>query len=162
MRTRFLTLTLMGFCLAIGASACGGDDEPSEATAATVEQVNGICADWKATLDERGGFPVEHFDPENPSPDLLPAVGEYFASGEPAAEEAIAELGALLPPAEVEADVDALVSALEQQLENAKTQASAAKTRDVAGFTATLDGASTSMEAVKEAADELGTPSCSF
>ena len=162
MRTRVLTLTLVGFCLAVGASACGGDDEPNDATAATVEQVNGICTDWKATLDERGDFPVDEFDPENPSPDDLPAVGEYFASGEPAADEAIAELRALSPPAEVEADIDALVSTLEEQLENAKTQAAAAKTRDVAGFTATLDAASTSMEAVKEAADELGTPSCSF
>ena len=162
MRTRVLTLTLVGVCLAIGASACGGGDEPNATTAATVEQVNGICTDWKATLDERGDFPVEEFDPENPSQDDLPAVGEYFASGEPAADEAIVQLRALSPPTEAEADVEALVSALEVQLENAKTQASAARVRDVAGFTATLDAASTSMEAVKEAADELGTPSCSF
>jgi len=37
------------------------------------------------------------------------------------------------------------------------TQASAAKARDVAAFTTTLDAASTSMEAAKEAAHELGT-----
>jgi hypothetical protein len=158
---RALTLSLVSVCLAIGAGACG-DDEPSDDTAATVEQVEEICTDWKATLDERGDFPVDDFDPENPSPDDLPAVGEYFASGEPAAEEAIAELRALSPPAEIEADVDALVSALDQQLEGAKTQASAAQAGDVAAFTATLDGVGASQEAVKEAADQLGTPSCSF
>jgi hypothetical protein len=153
--------SLVSVCLAIGAGACG-DDESSDDTAATVEQVEEICTGWKATLDERGDFPVDDFDPENPSPDDLPAVGEYFASGEPAAEEAIAELRALSPPAEIEADVDALASALEQQLEGAKTQASAAQAGDVAAFTATLDGVGASQEAVKEAADQLGTPSCSF
>ena len=148
--------------MAVAVSACGGGDDSSDAAAATVDQVEGICADWKATVDERGDFPVDDFDPENPSPDDLPAVGAYFASGESAAEQAIAELRALSPPAEVQADVDALVSALEQQLENAKTQASAAQAGDVAAFTATLDEASAAIEAVEEAADEVGTPSCSF
>ena len=142
----------------------GGDDndESGGPSAAVIEQIDGICADWKDALDERGDFPVDDFDPENPSPDDLPAVGEYFASGESAAEEAIAELRRLSPPADVEADVDALVTALEQQLESAKVQAAAARASDAAAFTATLPSASSSQEAVQEAADDLGTEGCAF
>jgi hypothetical protein len=122
-----------------------------------IEQIEAICDDWKETLDERGEFPVDGFDPENPAPDDLPAVGDYFASGHSAADSGIAELRELSPPRDVEADFEALVSALERQLESAKAQASAA-----AAFTATLDDAPSSQEAVKEAADELGAQSCSF
>jgi hypothetical protein len=93
---------------------------------------------------------VEGFDPENPSPEDLPEVGNFFASGESAAEDAIDQLRELSPPADIEAKVDALVMALEQQLENAKAQASAARAGAVGAFTATLDDASSSLEAVQE------------
>jgi hypothetical protein len=43
----------------------------------------------------------------------LPAGGEYLAAGQPAQEEAIAQLRDLSPPADIEADVESLVSALE-------------------------------------------------
>jgi hypothetical protein len=89
-------------------------------------------------------------------------VGEYFASGHPAAEETIAELRHLSPPSDLAADVETLVSAIERQLENGKTQASAAKAGDVAAFTATLDEAASTMDDLEEAADELGTPGCAF
>jgi hypothetical protein len=127
-----------------------------------IEQIDGICAEWKDALDERGDFPVDDLDPESPSPDDLPAVGEYFASGESAAEEAIAELRQLSPPGDVEAEVDALVTALEQQLESAKVQTAAARASDVAAFTSTLPSASSSQEAVQEAADDLGAEGCAF
>jgi hypothetical protein len=165
MRVRAVSITVAVVCLAFGASACGGDDDSSEAgdaSAAVIEQIDGICAEWKDALDERGDFPVEGFDPENPSPEDLPEVGNFFASGESAAEDAIDQLRELSPPADIEAKVDALVMALEQQLENAKAQASAARAGAVGAFTATLDDASSSLEAVQEAADDLGTEGCAF
>jgi hypothetical protein len=164
MRVRALSFTVAVLCLTLGASACGGDDsgDSSDASAAVIEQIDAICADWKDALDERGDFPVEDFDPESPSPEDLPAVGNYFASGEAAAEDAIAEIRGLSPPADVAAEVDALVAALQQELESAKAQAVAARASDVAAFTATLEDASSSQEAVQEAADDLGTEGCAL
>ena len=164
MRVRALSVAVASLCLALGASACGGDDssDSSDASAAVVAQIDAICADWKDTLDERGDFPVKDFDPESPAPEDLPAVGNYFASGEAAADGAIAEIRGLSPPADIAAEVDALVAALERQLKSAKAQAVAARASDVAAFTATLQDASSSQVAVQQAADDLGTEGCAF
>ncbi|MGH3079126.1 MAG: hypothetical protein ACRDPZ_13225 [Gaiellaceae bacterium] len=164
MRRRALSFTVAVVCLALGASACGGDDsdESSDASSAVIEQIDGICTDWKQALDARGDFPVEGFDPENPSQQDLPAVGDYFASGHAAAEEAIANLRQLSPPADIDAEVEALISALDQGLASAKAQASAAQAGDVAAFTATLSDVASLQEAVEDAADELGVDSCAF
>jgi hypothetical protein len=163
-RTRVLSITLVVVSLALAVSACGGSDadEPSDASAGVVGQVESVCADWRETLDERGDFPVEGFEPESPAAEDLPAVGDYFASAHEAAEEAIAELRHLSPPFNLAADVETLISALEQQLESARVQSSAAQSGDVAAFTATLDDAASSWEAVREAAEQLGTPDCAF
>ena len=74
MRVRALSVAVATLCLALGASACGGDDsaDSSDASAAVIAQIDEICADWKSALDERGAFPVEDFDPESPSPEDLP------------------------------------------------------------------------------------------
>ena len=164
MRVRALSVAVATLCLALGASACGGDDsaDSSDASAAVIAQIDEICADWKSALDERGAFPVEDFDPESPSPEDLPTVGNYFASGEAAAGDAVAGIRGLSPPADIAGKVDALVAALEQQLESAKAQAVAARASDVAAFTATLENASSSQEAVQKAADDLGTEGCAF
>lgn len=163
MRARAWSFAVIAVCLTLGASACGGDGSESvDASAALIGQIDGICDDWRERVDERGPFPVESFDPEDPSPGDLPAVGDYFAAGHPAAEETIAELRHLSPPSSLAADVETLVSAVERQLENGKTQASAARIGDVAAFTATLEEAVSSQEDLEEAADELGTPGCAF
>jgi hypothetical protein len=164
MWARVLSGAVAVVCLALAATACGrdGSGESSDGSAAVIEQIDRICADWKDAVDERGDFPLEDFDAENPSADDLPAVGEYFASGESAAEEAIADVRELSAPADVEAEVDALVTALEQQLESAKVQAAAARGSDVAAFTATLEDASSSQEDVQDAADDLGAEGCAF
>jgi hypothetical protein len=161
-RAGTLSVTVVVLCLALGASACGGDDESTDASAAVVEQIDAICTDWEQALDSLGEFPVEGFDPEHPSPQELPAVGNFFASGQAAAQEAIAKLRELSPPADIEADVDALISALDRRLTSAKEQASAAQAGDVAAFTATLDEVDSLQQEVKDATDEVGAESCAF
>ena len=160
MRTRALTFTAVVACLALGAAACG-DSEPDESER-TVEAIEEICGDWREKLDERGAFPLADFDPENPSSDDLRIVGEFFGSGELAAQETISALRQVSSPVEIEADVNALISALEYQGENARMQASAARAGDVEGFKATLLEASETMASVKTAADELGAGECAF
>jgi len=166
MRTRILSVTAGAVFLALGAIACGGgndSDGSSDASAAIIERIQGICSDWKTTFDERGGFPVEGFDPENPSPEELRAVGDYFASGQPAHEKAVADLRELSPPADIETKVESLVSALEAELASAKVQTRAAQAGEVEAFVATLDDAASAQKVVEKAADELGGgESCAF
>ena len=98
-------------------SACDGDDsDSSDASATAVEQIDGICDDWRETLDTREEFPVEDFDTQNPAAEDLPRVGDYLASGQPAAEAALESIRNLPPSAEVQAEIDALVAALEREL----------------------------------------------
>jgi hypothetical protein len=164
MTARLVSAVLGTIVLAIGATACGGDESSSlsDESAAAVEEINAACDKWKLELDERGDFPVDDFDPENPSPDDLPAVGDYFDAGIEANEEAIATIDQLVVPSEIEADVDALVEALQTALANTKTQITAAQAGDVEAFKATLATAGSTQEDVKGVADELGATSCSF
>jgi hypothetical protein len=160
---RTIVTTLAILCVGLGLSACGGDSDGSadDASADLVAQVNTICDEWQESLDARGEFPVEGFDPENASADDLPAVGDYLTKSTAAGETALTSLRELDPPDEARSDLDDLVGAFEAQLESASRQTRAALDGDVAGFTATLDEAGPTTEAVDDAAEALGASSCS-
>jgi hypothetical protein len=151
-------------CLALGLSACGGGSESSTdwASSEVVAQVNGVCAEWRDAVDARGDFPVDDFDPEHPTPEALPAVGEYFASANAATEKALASLRDLDAPEAIRAELDALTAAMDTQLASAKRQVEAARRSDVDAFVATLDAAGGTTESVDDAADALGADDCSF
>lgn len=149
-------------CIAVGLGACGGDSEPSldEASADVVTQAESVCATLKGDLDARGEFPVDDFDPANPSQDALPVVGDYFASANAATEKALQSLRRLDPPTEIQPELDALTDAMAAQLASAKQQVAAAQNSDVAGFTATLAAATETIQNVDNAADALGAERC--
>ena len=146
-------------CVALWLGGCGGDSEPS-ASADVVAQVEGVCAALQDELDARGDFPVDGFDPENPSREALPVVGAYFAAATAATEKALQALRDLDAPAEIQPKLDAFTAAMAAQLASAQEQVAAAKQSDVAGFTATLATASETIENFDQAADELGAESC--
>lgn len=159
--TRLVAATSLA-CL-VFLPACGGDESTdlSADSAAAVGQINALCDEWNATVEARGDFPLVEFDAERPSPDDLPVVGNYFAAGHPARDEMIAAIGALSVPSEIQVRFDALVEALARGQTNAKEQSAAAQAGDVDGFTATLDEADASQQAIDAAADDLGASSCS-
>ena len=102
MRVRLLAFPVAAVCLLLGVSACGGNDsDSSDASAAVVEQIDAICDDWREALDAREEFPVEDFDTENPAAVDLPPVGDYLASGQSAAEDALESIRNLSAAAEV-------------------------------------------------------------
>jgi hypothetical protein len=163
MRVRLLVFPVVAVCLLLGVSACGGDDPvASDASAAVVEQIDAICDDWRENLDARDDFPVEGFDPENPAAADLPPVGNYLASGQSAAEDALKSIRDLSPSPGVQAEIDALVSALERELESLRVQARFAQAGDVEQFVESLDEAVASQGAVEAASEELGGTSCAF
>ena len=164
MAARRVVVLVLVTALAVAAAGCGGGDSPtlSAESQAVVDEIENICNDASAKVDAaRGEFPIADFDPKNPNPADLPAVGNYFAVGHPIWDEALQEARGLTVPAEIQAQVDTLLTAVERELANAKAQAKAAQESDVAGFTATLEEASSSSDAVTEAADELGV-SCEY
>ena len=120
-----------------------------------VTQAESVCATLKGDLDARGEFPVDDFDPANPSQDALPVVGDYFASANAATEKALQSLRRLDPPTEIQPELDALTDAMAAQLASAKQQVAAAQNSDVAGFTATLAAATETIQNVDNAATRL-------
>jgi hypothetical protein len=149
-------------CVAVGLGACGGDSGSSldQASADVVARVEAVCAGLRDELDARGDFPVDDFDPENPSPDALPVVGKYFASANAATEKALQWLRDLDAPTEIQPKLDALTDTMVAQLAGAKEQVAAAQNSDVAGFTATLAAATETIEHVDDTADALGAERC--
>ena len=166
MRVRLLAFPVAAVCLLLSVSACGGDDsDSSDASAASApvgEQIDAICDDWRETLDARGEFPVEDFDTENPAAEDLPTVGDYLASGQSGAEDALESIRQLSPSADVQAEIDALVSALERVLKSLKAQTGFAQAGDVEQFVASLDEAVASQGAVEAASEDLGATRCAF
>ena len=159
MGTGLVRISMVVAVLVLGASACGGSDESSEASAVTA-QVEEICTEWGLSFADRGEFPVEGFDPESPDAADLPAVGAYFAAGLEAQPQAIASLQGLSATGEQREQLDALIAAWQAAYAGARAQVEAALASDVEAFVATLEGAAASSDAVDDAADALGVPDC--
>ena len=162
MRVRLLTFPIAALCLLLGVSACGGDDsDSSDASTAVAEQIDAICDDWREALDAREEFPVEGFDTENPAAEDLPPVGDYLASGQSAAEDALESIRNLSPSADVQAEIDAGLGARAGAREPEGSDGFA-QAGDVEQFVASLDEAVASQGAVEEASEELGATRCAF
>lgn len=150
-----------------GCEASSSDTTASGSTTTTLvtsaaEEITAVCASWKAQLDARGPMPVAGFDPGNPDPAQLPSVGAYFGAGLPVADAAIAQIEALTVPQAEQADVAALVAAMQAERANAQRQVDAANAADVAGFVATLDLVDALGADVTSAAEALGVDNCGF
>lgn len=156
-----LGIGVIAACVALGVGACGSSDESADSGAEALRaQVEEICAEWGLSFADRGEFPVDDFDPENPDPADLPAVGEYFAAGLEEQPQAIAALRDLSATGEQREQLDALIEAWEAEYSGVKAQVDAALAADVEGFVATLDDAAASNDAVNGAANALGVPDC--
>ena len=144
-----------------GVSACGGSDESADsASEAVTTQVQEICDGLALSFADRGEFPVEDFDPEDPDARDLPGVGDYFAAGLDELPRAVAELETISATGELREQLDTLMEAWGAEGANARVQVDAALAADVDAFVATLDTAAASKEASTEAASALGVPDC--
>ena len=162
MTVRFLAVGYAS--LALGLAGCGGSDSPSFSaeSQSAIQRIQKICTDTSAKIDDvQGDFPVSGFDPKDPDPAYLPAVGNYFAVAHPYWDDALAQARDIEVPNEIAAKVDALLTAVANDLAVARSQTVAARASDVAAFKATLPKVDASQAAVKEAGEELGL-SCEY
>ncbi len=156
-----LGIAVVALCAGIGLVACGGSDESDDPAAEAAQaQIEEICTTWGLTFADRGAFPVEDFDPENPDPADLPAVGEYFKSGLDAQPKAIASLEDIDATGMQRLQLDTLIAAWKREYTSARAQSDAAIAGDVDAFVATLDEAQAANEAVGQAASDLGVSDC--
>ena len=159
MPTLRLGLVLAGLCVTLTLTACGDDDggDLSVESRAAVDDIEDICSNWKKSLEARGDFPVDDFDPEDPKADELRKVGAYFVSAQPIAAQAMSDLRAVQVPAEIKPGVDRLLTALDEEIAWSKVQTSAAEAADIAAFKATLKDAAATNQKVEDAAEEFGS-----
>jgi hypothetical protein len=162
MTGRLVVAAVAATMLLLAAVSCGGSDDAAEASDEAVRaQVEEVCADRSSSFADRGEFPVEDFDPENPDPADLPAVGEYFAVGLEGSEpDALVALRGISATGQQREQLDALITAWEIEYENARAQVDAALASDVDGFVATLAAAAASKEDARNAASALGVSDC--
>jgi hypothetical protein len=156
---RLLVVGFASLTLGLVASGCGGSEAPSFSaeSQSAIQKIQEICTDTSAKVDDvQGEFPVGGFDPNDPNPADLPAVGDYFAIAHPYWDEALAQAQQIQVPDEIEPKVDALFAAVAKDLAIAKSQTVAARASDVPAFKATLLKVDASRTAVKDASDELG------
>lgn len=156
-------LTMIGAACAATLSlptACGSDSPraapptPTSAHGAFVALVSEVC-DRAVRAHQGHDFPVEGFDPLNPDPSQLPAVGDYFANyGQlPEIEHA---LHTLRPPSADAADWSDLLRLVARVTVNAQTQIRAARARDVTTFVATVRKGDLLTEAIDGAGGQFG------
>jgi hypothetical protein len=161
---RFLAVGFTSLALGLAAAGCGGKDSPSVGaeSQSAIDKIQKICTDTSAKVGGvQGAFPVSGFDPNNPDPDDLPAVGEHFSVAHPYWDDALARARAVHVPDEIRPKVDVLLAAVAKDVAIAKAQSVAAKASDVPAFKATLPKGDVPQAAVKKAADELGI-SCEY
>ena len=164
MTGRFLAVGFASLALGLVVAGCGGSDSSSFSaeSQSAIQKIQRICTETSAKVDDaQGDFPVSDFDPNDPDPADLPAVGNYFAVAHPYWDDALARARTVPVPDEIAAKVDALFAAVAKDLEIGKSQTVAARSSDVTAFEATLSEVDASQAAVKEAADELGL-SCEY
>jgi hypothetical protein len=114
----------------------GASGTPGGGHTAFIASVDKVCA--RAVAAHQGHpFPVTGFDPENPNPDKLPAVANYFAryGGLPRIDATLHRLQAPSPDAR---KWHALLSLVDQVTANAQRQITAARAKDVTTFVQTV------------------------
>jgi hypothetical protein len=140
------------------AAACGSGASSNRAAtasahAAFLTTVDTVCA--RAVSAHAGHqFPLSNFDPNQPNPDQLPIVGNYFAryGGLP---QTLTALHTLAPPASDAAAWRQLLTVADQMRDNAQRQITAARAKDVTIFVTTVHTA-------QRLTDELDTNGARF
>jgi hypothetical protein len=119
-------------------SACGGSSSGGKVGGAFRDRANAVCAPAVAALKEHP-FPIQNFDPQNPTADQLRIVADYFSTYRgPEVGKKLEQLG---EPKKGAAAWDRLRDVVRQSDANAQTQIAVARAGDVQGFKATVDKA---------------------
>lgn len=147
MRRAPLIALVLAAALAV-AGCGGGGGKTALSKAEFVSQANAICKDFRARIDKLG----------NPSSveDLITLAGKAI----PITEEGVAGLRALVPPAELQSDVDAWVATGDVNVAKLKELLAAAQKKDLTAISKISDEGQANSDKAKQLASKLGLTEC--
>ena len=158
-----LALSLLALASGCGSkSSSGGAGAASSATGtALANRANAICTTVQPGPGP-GPFPFPSFNPLNPDPSKLPAIGRYFkhANTLPTLRRELAQLTALGTPPQDQADWKRLLATKQFGLKAIAAQITAALATDVPTFTGTVKALIAVTNRERETAARFGATGC--
>lgn len=143
---------LLALAATLALAGCGGGGGGSGSGQLTkdefVSQANTICKDYRASIDKLG------------QPSSVEDLVGLAEKAVPIAEDTIAKLHALKPPAELQEDVDAWLASGDANVALLTKLRDAAKAGDVATVTKVGDEGQTNSDKGRELASKLGLTEC--
>jgi hypothetical protein len=119
-----------------------------------VARVNSVCA--QAVARHAGHpFPFANFDPEHPTVNQLPAVGDYFARYG-ALPATAAALHAIMPPSGDAKSWAGLLTIIDRMVANGQRQIQAARANNVPAFIHTAHAVNHLVDQLNSAGSHLG------
>src|SRR5262249_33124779 len=119
-----------------------------------------VCAAASVQKDRQGPFPDPSFNPTDPDWTSSPAIADYLGQTPSLFRTWERQMTALGQPSSgIEAWND-LLDAIHRHVVLARNQVRAAVDQDSAAFTADYQAGRETQDALKEAADAAGVPSC--
>jgi hypothetical protein len=134
-----LGLALVVACIAAGCGGDGGGDRLSQEEFR--QQANAICEKYDKKIQDLGS-------PQSPA-----EIPDFVEKGIPLIQQGIAELRALKPPADVEADYNRMLDETAKAIPAAQKLADAAKKNDAAAVQEAISAG----QQADDASDELAT-----
>lgn len=141
-----LILAAVVLATAAAAPACGGDDRLSQEE--LHQQANAICAKYDEKINALG------------TPASATAIPDYVGRIVPLLRQALAELRALKPPADLEGDYDRMLDETAKTIPAAQSLADAAEKGNAAGVQDALAATREAYKASNGLATDLGLDKC--
>jgi hypothetical protein len=149
--------------LTIACAGCGhaeadsaGEPVPSTFAADAVT----VCAAAADQMDEQGPFPYPSFNPTDPDWDRYPGVADYLAQTPPLFKAWEHQMRALGQPSTGVRAWNHLLDAIHAHVALSEEQHRSAVDHDSTTFTRDFQAGRTTQDALKQAADAAGVPSC--
>ena len=144
-RVRFVLPAILVFALV---PACGGGGGNRLSKEDFQQQANAICKRYDAKIAALG-------NPTSPSD-----IPDFVAKGIPLIQQGLAELRALRPPAELQADYNRMLDETERAIPAARKLSDAAAKQDAAAVQEALQEANAADQASDRIATKLGLSDC--
>lgn len=152
MRPPHLLLALLAAAV-MGVAGCGGDDDEDGGSGALtkaelVSKADAICGDLNKRIDAL------------PAPDSVEDVATFSEDALKIFEPAVADLKALEPPDEVEADYDRAMELLDDQIDRTKELQQAGEDKDEAKIRSVIAEGDKADEEGDKLAKKIGLQKC--
>lgn len=141
-----VAVALVAGALALGTSACGGEDELSEEE--FQKQGNAICAKYDQQIEDIS------------TPTSVEEVPAYVNKALPIVERQIEDMKELSPPEEDQETFDSMIEEAEKTVQAGRELGEAAEAKDDAAIEQALNEGNTASDRADEHATTLGLTDC--